>query len=129
MRTDRRHLSSLTYQFLAVVAPDAEGWFDIYCLYGGISQIVARVNGEKRAELVRDALSEEANERVSDDKLATPPSSLNASPRRGVVWGRVTPDGLRAFGIDFGPFAVVILLDAAKPPKGGPEPWEESYDA
>jgi hypothetical protein len=33
-------------------------------------------------------------------------------PRRGVVWNRETPKGLRAYGFDFGPFALVVLLDA-----------------
>lgn len=32
--------------------------------------------------------------------------------RRGLAWGWVTPHGQRFYGIDFGRFAVGVLLDA-----------------
>ncbi len=36
--------------------------------------------------------------------------------RRGFVWGWKTPLNQRAYGFDFGPFALVILLDRKESP-------------
>ena len=53
-----------TYEFEVFDAGD--GWWDVACRIwpGRMWTTVAKVSGHKRAEIVRDALSEEANERV-----------------------------------------------------------------
>lgn len=59
-----RSSAACVYEFK--VFPDTLGWFSVAMRTRPARhyQTVARVFGEKRAEIVRDALSEEANEVV-----------------------------------------------------------------
>jgi hypothetical protein len=53
-----------TYEW--AVSEGLNGWYSVRYRFTGRGpwQVVATVFGEKRAEIVRDALSEESNERV-----------------------------------------------------------------
>jgi hypothetical protein len=54
------------YEF-SICPAEQSGWWLVrfqYATKPGMWEVVARVFGERSAEIVRDALSEEANERV-----------------------------------------------------------------
>ena len=58
--------SDAPYEFRSRPSDARDGWWIVSWRYaaGGPWEIVASVFGERRAEIVRDALSEEANQRV-----------------------------------------------------------------
>jgi len=47
-----------------------------------------------------------------------PNSSALTFRKRGIAWGRITPQGQRFYGLDFGPFALGVLLDGIFPTHG-----------